>query len=325
MGKYCVFSHKGFGGGISLITTADNADRVSEIGLTAADTRVEVTWPPPFSETDIPGKGIGLVANRTIQRGEQIMAHRPAVMMHKDALRDIPEGEQARVLELAVQKLPAGRRRGFKRQMGQSVVDIFLTNSFQVDIGGPEGHGHHLGDFPEVARLNHDCRPKSVLTSPSVFCKTLTPLTHSLAFYIDANLAHHTHAVRDIVPGEELTISYVDSMATHAERQARLQQSLGFACGCSQCRLSAQLVAQSDANVVRIAQLEAELGDLTSRSVSLAMVKELVMLYETEQLEARMSGALTLAALNCAMLGDENKAREYAERTVDAVSWEFGG
>jgi len=117
--------------------------------------------PRPFYATEIEGKGIGLIANRTIRKGEQIMALNPTFLAEKNFLMS-PEdtNEQSRVLDLAVQKLPASQRRAFMRQMGDDVSDILMMNTFQVDLGGERGAGHHLGSFPEASRLNHDCRPK---------------------------------------------------------------------------------------------------------------------------------------------------------------------
>ena len=43
-----------------------------------------------------------------------------------------------------------------------------------------------------MSRLNHDCSP-------------------NLGYYFDSDtLSHRVYAVRDIFPGEELTISYVE-------------------------------------------------------------------------------------------------------------------
>ncbi|EJC99905.1 uncharacterized protein FOMMEDRAFT_43990, partial [Fomitiporia mediterranea MF3/22] len=39
-------------------------------------------------------------------------------------------------------------------------------------------------------------------------------------------------AKRDIVPGEEITISYIDSVRPTAERKAELKTNYGFDCTC---------------------------------------------------------------------------------------------
>jgi hypothetical protein len=163
LGKACVHANRGFGGGIVLVTTPDNADKVK--AMKAPDSK-GADYEPPFYAAEIPGKGIGLIASRPIAQGEGIMDHVPAILVHKDFVmnRETDYEQQARVLDLAIQKLPAPRRRVFMKLVGQDVADKLMTNTFQVDLGGDDGHGHHFGGYPEVSRLNHDCRPKFVST-----------------------------------------------------------------------------------------------------------------------------------------------------------------
>ena len=43
-------------------------------------------------------------------------------------------------------------------------------------------------------------------------------------------------ATRDVVPGEELCISYVDTRDSRASRAAQFAQHWNFVCGCARCR-----------------------------------------------------------------------------------------
>ena len=158
MGEYCTYSNRGFGGGLVVITSGDNAMRLKGLAATEEDYDSQ---PPSFFAAEIEGKGVGLIANRTIRRGERIMVKTPAFLAQKDFLVNLEgDEEQERTINLAVQKLPAAQRRAFMRQMGEDVLDILVTNTFQVDLGGDDGQRYHLGSFPEVSKLNHDCRPK---------------------------------------------------------------------------------------------------------------------------------------------------------------------
>lgn len=314
--EYCVYSNRKFAGGIVVVTNSENAKQISRLsdmtGMSGIPLRV-----PPFYATEIPGKGIGLVANRTIKRGEAIMVWQPSYMIHRKLLSadvDVSSEEQQYLLDAALQKLPAARRRAFSRQLGQfgghRVSDILLTNSFQMDVGGeglPPGgdEGHHLGNFPDVSRLNHDCRP-------------------NVAFRIDGRLAHHTHAVRDITVGEELTISYTNPFSLHGDRQGHILQSWGFRCTCPHCSMSKDEILQSDARLYEINEIEAELGSFVSNRVTLDMVRRLLVLYEEERLDAKVHGAYVLAALNYNLFGDAENARKYAQLAVEAGIIEFG-
>jgi hypothetical protein len=157
--EYCVFANRKHSGGIVLVTTQGNVDRVAGLPDLSAG---GASKPPPYAVTEVPGKGHGLVANATIKHGDRIMRRMPSVLVHRNLMQHVGREEFARMLDAAIMKLPAPRRRAYMRQVGQSgghkLSDILFTNSFQMDVGGE--NGHHLGNFPEVSRFNHDCRPK---------------------------------------------------------------------------------------------------------------------------------------------------------------------
>lgn len=309
-GKYCVYSNRQFAGGIAVVTTADNLRRISRLQDLSSSAAPGDAEPPPYYATEVPGKGVGLVANRSIRAGERIMRWQPTFLVHKDFAGDVPEEESRRVLDLALLKLPAGRRRAFSRQLGQfgghRASDIMVTNAFQVDVGGPgAGEGHHLGNFPDVSRFNHDCRP-------------------NVAFRIDERLAHHTHAARDIPAGEELTLAYMNPFETFEARQRHIERSWGFRCTCPHCSMSEEDIGASDARLYEIDEMERELGDFASSKASVEMVRRLVSIYEVERLDAKIHGAYVLAALNSNLFGDARSAEKYAALAVDTGVVEFG-
>ncbi|KAJ4414707.1 SET domain-containing protein 5 [Gnomoniopsis sp. IMI 355080] len=304
-GDYCVYSNRQFAGGIVVITNKDNAKRISNF----PDTAVARSGPPAFYATEVPGKGIGLVANRTIKRGEPIMTWQPTFMIHRKLTDDLEPDDLRYILDAALNRLPAPRRRAFLGQLGQfgghRVSDILLTNAFQMDVGGEGEEGHHLGNFPDVSRFNHDCRP-------------------NVAFRIDEKLTHHTHAVRDISAGEELTLSYMNPFETHAIRQQHILGSWGFQCTCQHCSMSEEGIRASDTRLYEIDELEAELGDFTSSKASVKMVERLLELYRLERLDAKVHGAYVLAALNYNLFGDAKNAKKFADLAVEAGIIEYG-
>jgi hypothetical protein len=238
------------------------------------------------------------------------MVQLPAVLIHRNFLHTIPAQTQHPLLDAAIATLPASRRSTFFSQMGHfgghRVADILATNSFQMTLGDArKPDSHHYGNFPEVSRFNHDCRP-------------------NVAFRLDAQLRHTTTVVRDVSPGEELSITYLDSAEPREKRQERAKQAWGFECGCSQCKLVDKAAAQSDRRLQEIQEIEAKLSDPTSKGVTKALLGKLVKLYKDERLDVEMGGGYTLIALNYNMLGDAKMAAKYAKLAREAVIIEGG-
>jgi hypothetical protein len=127
--------------------------------------------------------------------------------------------------------------------------------------------------------------------------------------------------VRDILPGEELTISYIDSTLLREERQALLR-TWGFNCTCSAC--NAESPSQSDARLLKIADLRSDLENVTSTTVTPETGAELVALHLQERLDIYISKAYTRAALNYALFAMEVEAKEYAMLAIDALKREWG-
>lgn len=146
----------------------------------------------------------------------------------------------------------------------------------------------------------------------------------STAFYIDQNFTHHTHAVRDIEAGEELTISYLDSFSARSVRQTRARASWGFSCGCAQCSLPEGEVAESDAKLASIDTIEKRIMNLTSKSTTPAMIEQLVSLYRQERIDHKTADVYTMAALNYNTWGDAEEAMRYANLSIEQGRLEHG-
>ncbi|KAI5925236.1 hypothetical protein F4810DRAFT_708622 [Camillea tinctor] len=306
--EYCVYSNAGlFGQGMAVVTNPQSQRLIEQ----SQNSTVHIgLGEPKFRVAQIPGKGNGLIANDTIRRGEPIIASKPALLVHQGVFGDLELEDIYQLLESAVDNLPTARKASYLAQAGKMgghrIVDILFTNSYQMNVGEHHHEAfHHYGNFPAASLFNHDCRP-------------------NLAFYIDDNLTYHTHAIRDIKPGEELTVSYLDPFEPRSARQERTRHSLGFSCSCSQCSASQKEIDASDARLRSIKRIEAELGDFNSKLASPALIEKLVALYEKERLEFKISGAYTLAALNYNLFGQAEPAQKYAKLAVEAGRLENG-
>jgi len=93
---------------------------------------------------------------------------------------------------------------------------------------------------PSVARLNHSCAPKCTLLYDVYRHTVPNPDTESAADS-EAGSAYNLRItvlpLRDIVPGEELTMSYIQPLCGSTDfRRTLLQQGFLFECQCERCR-----------------------------------------------------------------------------------------
>ncbi|KAK4240433.1 SET domain-containing protein 5 [Achaetomium macrosporum] len=302
--EFCLFSNRDAGQGMALVTTARNAYLTAHYPAPPAS-GVE---PTAFYEEEVPGKGIGLIANRKIRKGEIIMQRVPALLIQDTVHMDLDPEVREQLYQTAVDRLPEATQERFLRQMGNTLFDKVEKNAFRMFVDGDHKHSLHLGVLPEVSRFNHDCRPN--------------------VHYRIANLTHTTIAVRDILPGEELTISYIYPQVPKSERQSRLRE-WGFVCTCSQCTLPPSESSASDNRIRQIKQLEEEIEAIMARGpggegLRPEMGGKLVELYLQERLHAYLGPTYTRAALIYSMFGNEQRAREYAREAVGALEREVG-
>lgn len=154
--EFCIFSNPEAGEGMSLVTTSRSAFAVA-IAEMPLSTGLD---PGTFYEAEIPGKGTGLIANRTIRKGEIVMERSPALLIQAVPHVDLKPEVRDEVYQAAVDRLPEAGRGKFLRQVGSTIYDKIERNSFRIFVDGDRKHSAHLGVFPEVSKFNHDCRPK---------------------------------------------------------------------------------------------------------------------------------------------------------------------
>lgn len=357
-GNYCVYANKDFaaGRGIVIISDGDTANALANLPLVidlAGPRAAELLRPsgvntqhPGVETRDIPGKGRGLVATRTLHRGEQVLAYTPALVLHRSLVDDLDRAAQLRLLRDAVARLPAATTRAaFWRQLGPSheagdddILDIVMNNSFNLPLLLPGleagAAARFIGNFPEVSMYNHDCRP-------------------SVAFHLDGGLIHRTHVAArgggaGVRAGEELSISYVDSFRAREVRRARTMRNWGFACACAQCTLPAALANASDHRLWRLYEVEnALLVDRNSPGPAAGASKEkkkkkggkeedrwsgdldavelLLSLYEQERLlDSHGASAYKVAALNYSAFRRRELAIKYALLALESYIVEDG-
>lgn len=301
---YCVFSHQGFAGGrgVFILTTKPFAyAMLDKPAFTHPEvlSRTNKYQNPPFVQHEFPGKGRGLVANKTLHRGDQIFASTPILITDGDAY-DLPESERLALLYRGVDTLPSETQKVFWELMGHfngdPVDDRINTNNFDVTIDGISQQVL----FPEIAMLNHDCRPNAAYS------------------WDEEMMTHYVHAIRDIQPGEEITITYIDNEKDRKARMARLKRNWGFDCGCSACTAHPAFVTESDSRLCQITDLAETLDDWTSSSSATPEIAELlVTLYIQERLDASLAAAYKYAAEVYSSFGKRWEAVRYARLSAE--------
>jgi hypothetical protein len=148
--------------------------------------------------------------------------------------------------------------------------------------------------------MNHDCRPNAAY------------------FWDEELLTHYVHAVRDIHPGEEITITYIDNEKDRETRMRRLEKNWGFKCSCAACTAHAHLAAESDNRLYQITGVAKTLDDWTSTSSATPEVAELLIsLYQQERLDASLATAYKYAAETYSSFGKKWEAVKYARLSVE--------
>ncbi|KAL2188368.1 SET domain-containing protein [Thermothelomyces heterothallicus CBS 203.75] len=269
----CVFTDTTFadGRGISLVTTPQRARYLaSKPAFTRPETvrginqDLNRTVPAKYEMRHIPGKGMGLIATSHIRRGDLIVANTASLMIDYRAFNELSKREYTSLQAAAVSHLPsfhADRLLALSAHVTDTshlareelIEKIAATNSFDIDPDEDDPDQHHsfFVLFPEIARMNHDCRPNAEYRYEG-----------GGGGRGAGSLAQSVRAARDIAPGEEITLSYIDPLLPggRAARVDRLRRNWGFACACPLCSLDRARSEESDRRIAQIAEIKDELA-----------------------------------------------------------------
>jgi hypothetical protein len=333
-GVFCVYTNRRIakGRGVVAVTKPEEFQKLERIEdhLNRGENKY-LQDPVPFTTTEVLNKGPGITATQTIRRGKPLMVWSPVLIVHKSLFDQVPKKkERTRLLEAALSYLPPATQTAFNKQRvrpgdaananPRSIEDILLAHPFEIDLGYAThkqdelNHSKHYVNYPEISVLQHDCRP-------------------NVATYIDNAFALRATVARRVQPGEELTISYVDPFLSRAERSAwvkRHRSPLGTegSCPCKACSPpggeKGEEAVKADKRLKEIISIRAELRNHESKKVDFAMIERFIKLYEEERLHAKFAEAYELAALNFNYIGDDKRAKKYADFAVQAGIVEGG-
>ncbi|KAJ4391886.1 SET domain-containing protein 5 [Gnomoniopsis smithogilvyi] len=313
--EYCVFVSSTFanGRGLGVVMSPERADYIASLPSFTSERvlkRENKDYDPestPYKFVHVPGKDMGVVATRPIFRGEHLMSHTPAVVIDYGAFDHLSQAEVLRLQTEVVDQLPSSLRAKFldlSTHDGASdhverVEKILKTNAFDVDISDDREHGLYVV-FPEISRFNHDCRPNA-------------------DYWFDPEtLVQHVYATRTIVPGEEISLTYMDPIRPRAKRQQKLHNVWGFKCSCSLCTQRPELTAASDQRIKQIKKIRKQLEVYSTESAATPQMADLfVSLYEQERLDGSIHEAYAFAAIEWNGVGEPWQAVRYARLAIE--------
>lgn len=152
---YCVYTNDTFanGRGISFFTSPSIAEQILALpAFTEKDLHSKVNQfaDPPWEVKNIPGRGNGLFATRTLYRGDEILAATPVGGFQSDAL--VPDFELDYVyLHTAFVHLPKSTQQLFLGTMagspGDPIMERINTNAFSGEFNDLP----HFLMYPETA------------------------------------------------------------------------------------------------------------------------------------------------------------------------------
>ncbi|KAF2120894.1 hypothetical protein BDV96DRAFT_641546 [Lophiotrema nucula] len=300
--KLCVYTNASFsnGRGISIFTTPKLAEEFANLPAfkdQSALKDVNVDSGAWYAH-ELPGKGVGLLANKSLKSKDRVTAYTPALIAHLEG--DLGTMEREKWYRLAISQLPDATQHAYLQLAfvyGQDIIrvqDIVKANTFQLHVGGQ----NHLAVFPETSRLNHACSPNA-------------------QYYLDPGLlTHFVHATRPIALDEEITISYTSPLDLTEVRQQHLQDGFLFTCTCSRCTNQ----EATDDTVETIQRLQAALNDWSESSHGTPKLAETVLsLYRREGLEGFLDIPYGFAALAYNAVGDSKEAEKFARLAQESI------
>ncbi|KAK3295268.1 uncharacterized protein B0H64DRAFT_394741 [Chaetomium fimeti] len=331
-GDFCVYTNRRIaqGRGLVAVTKFEEFQKLERIEdhLNRGENKY-LEDPVPFTTTEVLHKGPGLTATKAIRRGKSLLVASPVLIVHKSLFDQVPKkAERTRLLEAAISFLPDDTRTLFNTQRtttgGRTSVEAILqAHPFEIDLGyathkqTAEDHSRHYANYPEAAAFQHDCRP-------------------NVATHLDHAFALRATVARRVQPGEELTLTYVDPFLPRDERADWVKRHRGGAggeaveggCPCRACSppggAKGEEAGVSEKRLKEILEIRAELRNHDSRKVDFKMIERFLKLYEEERLHVRLADAYELAAMNFNYLGDDKRAKKYADLAVQAGIVEGG-
>ena len=253
-----------------------------------------------------PEKGLGMFAAIDIEKGTRILAEKPFFSLVERP--ELPESDGCAPDEIskAFERLSVGDQVKYlslhcpERSNCSVLVSLYEANCYET------GPGACI--CLDASRINHSCIPNA-------------------HFSWNSNIERETlHAVKDILEGEEITISYCPAIRTLDERKSDLESYL-FTCRCPACRRDQRFGIMSQIRRLQMLDLDHKIADFQNDPVAAReehderneepAILKLVDLMDKEGLVYGKSRAYRDAAECALKQGLREEALEYAGKELD--------
>ncbi|KAF1921550.1 hypothetical protein BDU57DRAFT_545010 [Ampelomyces quisqualis] len=306
---FCAYSNTNYNGGrgVSFVVSPEVASSISfeSFGMAVGGSEDQIgeemgIW--EVLETDDRGKG--LFARKDLGKifaGDDLIIKTPALLISRQLLETPSTTRRDFVLSTAFEQLPEDTRQVLKNLAkswgGSEAVDIIKTNGIDVHWPWVDEVPQLLAVTPEIARINHACRPNAMWR------------------FNDYTLAFDVFALKEIQPGEEITLSYGYEKRSHGRRTRSLQANHNFSCLCSLCTASpAEIEASND----RLADIKAVKSILPTDPADspqlLGLLSNLIKLYDDEDLHTETPMYEEILAYTWSSFGIPDRAKYWAGR-----------
>jgi hypothetical protein len=259
-------------------------------------------------------KGLGVFANRHIQRGTRIFSERPLLGITQSqnagaifaASRLLGRADRRKLLDLSSHatkelsfmrwnqalfftiksalsslgslfrgvRIPFPSIKGVKEHV--TILSVFRSNAFALGSNS----GLEQAVFSQISRINHSCLPNAQGNWNG------NGGVNGGRFNV--------HATRDIASNEELTLNYLHERGSiRSQRQGKLLNGYGFNCACPACDLSTVGGEEGDEKRTRMHDMLASYargiseGGVESPEEELVMIQAFVRLFESEGIAGR--------------------------------------
>ncbi|KAI0090418.1 hypothetical protein BDY19DRAFT_940095 [Irpex rosettiformis] len=257
---------------------------------------------------DVPGKGKGIITRQYFSKGDIVLAERP--LFTQSITRSNATVLAALALCTPYEQESFYRLHNCHGSRYPAELGIFETNV--LPCGSNDTHGHIAqqgGIFLFAARFNSSCVPN--------VNNRWDPDRGQVVF----------RALRDISPGEELSIGYGKLLATRDERREELKRKFNFKCRCEACALEGQALAFSDErrqvlHELYSAHMQEAAGDDPMQGIGEAMFA--LKCLREEQLPVYESSFYFSGFHFCAAVSDLSSAAVWAKYAQEASRVAFG-
>ncbi|KAF2851546.1 SET domain-containing protein [Plenodomus tracheiphilus IPT5] len=248
-------------------------------------------------------KGKGLFAKENVAAvfaGETLIVQTPVLLVSKDLLATTMESEKEYVLNAVVENLPLATQktvRALDSSTGPLMQNVVQNNGVTIKWPWVDEVPQLLAVVPEAARINHACRP------------------NALWRFDDYTMSLEVFALKDMTPGEEITLSYGFESRSSGRRMKSIQANLGFTCRCSLCSSDSDTIEASNDRLSEIKALKSVLPKEEKDTPQLlGLLPSLISQLEQEDLHTDLPMYEEILAYTWSSFGIEHRAKYWAGR-----------